>query len=113
MELVKMEVKRFEIWLVSLEPTKGSEITKTRPCLVISPDSANKYLKTVIVALLTHTKKSYPTRVDCLFDNQNGQIVLDQIRAIDKETRLIKKMGVLDPFSSEMVCKTLEALFKM
>jgi mRNA interferase MazF len=108
-----MEVKRFEIWLVSLEPTKGSEITKTRPCLIISPDSANKYLNTVIVAPLTHTKKNYPTRVDCIFENQSGQIVLDQIRAIDKETRLVKKLGKLDTFTSETVCKTLGILFML
>lgn len=108
-----MVVKRFEIWLVSLEPTKGSEITKTRPCVVISPDSANKYLNTVIVAPLTHTQKNYPTRVKCSFENQDGQIVLDQIRAIDKTSRLVKKLGDLDEFTSSMVCKILEEMFKM
>lgn len=108
-----MVVKRFEIWLVGLDPTKGSEITKTRPCVIISPDSANKYLNTVIVAPLTHTQKNYPTRVKCSFENQEGQIVLDQIRAIDKSSRLIKKVGELDEFTSSMVCKILEEMFKL
>ena len=108
-----MIVKRFEIWLVSLEPTKGSEITKTRPSVIISPDSVNKYLNTVIVAPLTQTQKKYPTRINCNFENQHGQIVLDQIRAIDKTSRLVKKMGDLDEFTSSMVCKILEEMFKM
>jgi mRNA interferase MazF len=108
-----MIVKRFEIWLVSLEPTKGSEITKTRPCVIISPDSVNKYLNTVIVAPLTHTQKKYPTRINFNFENQNGQIVLDQIRAIDKTSRLVKKIGDLDEFTSSMICKILEGMFKM
>jgi mRNA interferase MazF len=108
-----MLVKRFEIWLVSLEPTKGSEITKTRPCIIISPDNANKYLNTVIVAPLTHTQKNYPTRIKCTFENQDGQIVLDQIRAIDKASRLVKKLGDMDNFTNSMVCKILEEMFKM
>jgi mRNA interferase MazF len=107
-----MIVNRFEIWLVSLDPTQGTEIAKTRPCLVISPDSANKYLNTVLVAPLTHTRKGFPTRINCQFANQDGQIALDQIRAVDKVTRLVKKVGNLDDFTCEQVCKILEEMFK-
>jgi mRNA interferase MazF len=111
-DLVKMEVNRFDIWLVGLDPSKGSEIAKSRPCLIISPNSANKYLKTVIVAPLTHSKKGYPTRVNCVFENQEDQIVLDQIRAIDKNERLIKKLGTLDLLTSKIVSAQLEELFR-
>ena len=114
MDLVKskiMIVNRFEIWLVSLDPTKGSEIPKTRPCLIISPDNANKYLNTVIIAPLTHTQKEFPTRVDCQFANQNGQVALDQIRTVDK-THLLKKVGILDTTICEQVCKILKEIFK-
>jgi mRNA interferase MazF len=107
-----MIVNRFEVWLVSLDPMQGSEISKTRPCLIISPDDANKYLKTVIVAPLTHTRKAFPTRVNCEFAGQEGQIALDQIRSIDKVARLSKKIGVLDKIACEQVCKTLEEMFK-
>jgi mRNA interferase MazF len=107
-----MIVNRFEIWLVSLDPTQGTERAKTRPCLVISPDSANKYLNTVLVAPLTHTRKGFPTRINCQFANQDGQIALDQIRAVDKVTRLVKKVGNLDDFTCEQVCKILEEMFK-
>jgi mRNA interferase MazF len=107
-----MIVNRFEIWLVSLDPTQGSEIAKTRPCLIISPDSANKFLNTVLVAPLTHTRKAYPTRVNCEFASQDGQIALDQMRAIDKESRLIRKIGVLENVTCEQICKTLEIMFK-
>ncbi len=107
-----MIVNRFEIWLVALDPTQGSEIAKTRPCLIISPDSANKYLNTVLVAPLTHTRKGFPTRVNCQFANQDGQVALDQMRAVDKTSRLLKKVGILDAFACEQVCKTLEEIFK-
>ena len=107
-----MIVNRFEVWLVSLDPTQGSEISKTRPCLIISPDDANKYLKTVLVAPLTHTRKSFPTRVNCEFSEQDGQVALDQMRAVDKDSRLIKKVGTLEDIACEQVCKTLEEMFK-
>lgn len=87
-----MVVVRFEVWLVTLDPTRGSEIAKTRPCLVISPDSVNHALNTVIVAPLTSTRKPYPTRVDCQFDGREGQIALDQTRSVDK-VRLMKRLG--------------------
>ena len=76
-------VKRFEVHLISLDPTKGSEIKKTRPCLIISPNEMNKYIRTVIIAPMTSTIKNYPTRVTTTFQGKKGQIVLDQIRTVD------------------------------
>lgn len=105
-----MQPARFDLWLVSLDPTQGSELAKTRPCLVISPDEINPYLRTVLIAPLTHTQKSYPTRVDCHVNGQPGQIALDQIRAVDK-TRFIRKLGELDDATARKVCQTLGALF--
>ena len=85
-------VNRFDVFLVSLDPTIGSEIQKTRPCLVISPNEINHHIATVIVAPMTTKGQTYPTRVTCQFQGQNGQIVLDQIRTVDK-TRLVKFIG--------------------
>ena len=79
-----MEITQYAVYLISLDPTIGSEVAKTRPCVVISPDEMNKYLKTVIVAPITHTLKSYPSRVNCKVDGQNGSIMLDQLRTIDR-----------------------------
>ncbi|CAH0993967.1 hypothetical protein EMA8858_00072 [Emticicia aquatica] len=112
MKATNIVVKRFEVWRVTLDPTQGGEITKTRPCLVISPNEVNKNLKTVLVAPLTHSQKGFPTRVDCQFDNQNGQVALDQIRAVDKTIRLVEKLGILDTLTCAKVCKTLEEMFK-
>ena len=106
-----MVVKRFEVWLVKLDPTLGSEINKTRPCLVISPDVVNKHINTITVAALTSTIKPYPTRVTCVFQKHQGQVALDQIRSVDK-IRLIKKLGVMDRRTSEIVCDLLAELFK-
>jgi len=75
---------RFDVILISLDPTRGSEIRKTRPCLVISPDEMNDHIRTVIVAPMTTKGKPYPTRVPCTFQGKRGQIVLDQIRTVDK-----------------------------
>src|SRR3990172_9373070 len=77
---VEMVVKRFDVYLVSLDPTVGSEIKKTRPCLIISPDEMNHYIATVIVAPMTAQGRPYPTRVACRFQGTHGQIVLDQLR---------------------------------
>lgn len=107
-----MIVNRFEIWLISLDPAKGSETAKTRPCLIISPDSANKNLDTVLVAPLTHTRRKYPTRVNCEFAGQDGQIALDQMRAVDKKSRLLKKVGFLDNNTCLEVCNTLQIIFQ-
>ncbi|MCU0339089.1 MAG: type II toxin-antitoxin system PemK/MazF family toxin [Spirosomaceae bacterium] len=105
-----MVVLRFDVWLVNLDPTLGSEISKTRPCVVISPNESNKFLNTVTVAALTSTRKAYPTRVDCVFEAKAGQVALDQIRSVDK-VRLVKKIGVLDTVTSKSVCVTLQDLF--
>lgn len=105
-----MQPARFDLWLVSLDPTPGSKLAKTRPCLVISPDEINPYLRTVLIAPLTHAQKPYPTRVDCHVNDQAGQIALDQVRAVDK-TRLIQKLGELDDATARKVCMTLATLF--
>ncbi|MBW2358965.1 MAG: type II toxin-antitoxin system PemK/MazF family toxin [Deltaproteobacteria bacterium] len=84
-------VKRFDVYLVNLDPTMGSEIQKTRPCLIISPDEMNRHIRTVIIAPMTTAGKDYPTRVSCRFKGKKGQIVLDQIRTIDK-SRLVNKV---------------------
>ena len=89
-----MEIKQYEIFLVNLEPTLGSEIKKTRPCVVISPDEMNKHLRTVVIAPMTTSSKNYPTRVEIKHDNKIGWVVLDQVRTIDKQ-RIIKNLGKL------------------
>lgn len=89
-----MEVKRFDVYLINLDPVVGSEIQKTRPCLVVSPDEMNRYIRSVIIAPMTTAGKDYPTRVSCSFKKKKGRVVLDQIRTIDK-IRLIKKSAPL------------------
>ncbi len=89
-----MEIKQYQIVLVNLDPTIGSEIKKTRPCVVISPNEMNKYLRTVVVAPMTTSSKYYPTRIKIKHDNKVGWLVLDQIRNIDKQ-RIIKFFGTL------------------
>ncbi|MFU8862004.1 MAG: type II toxin-antitoxin system PemK/MazF family toxin [Cyclonatronaceae bacterium] len=108
--VASQNVERFDVFLVSLDPTKGSEIKKTRPCLIISPDEMNRHIRTVIIAPLTSTIKNYPTRVTTTFDGKKGQVVLDQIRTIDKQ-RLIKKLGTISPADSENVLNTLLEMF--
>ena len=105
-----MVVNRFDVYLINLDPTIGSEIQKTRPCLIISPDEMNRHIRTVIVAPMTTAGKDYPTRVTCKFKKKKGQIVLDQIRTIDK-TRLIKKVGTIDPEIQLEVISVLQRLF--
>lgn len=87
-----MDIKQYQIVLVNLDPTIGSEIKKTRPCLVISPDEMNKYLRTIIVAPMTTTNKKYPTRLSITFNNRKGAAAIDQIRAIDR-IRIVKILG--------------------
>ena len=89
-----MEVTQYQIVLVNLDPTIGSEMKKTRPCVVISPDEMNKYLQTIVIAPITSSSKSYPTRVVLKNSKVKGWIVLDQIRTIDRQ-RVIKPLGVL------------------
>ena len=101
---------RFEIYIINLDPTVGSEIRKTRPCLIISPDEMNHNIKTVIIAPMTTATKNYPTRVSVLFDNKSGQVVLDQIRTVDKK-RLLNKIGKLSDTDSTKVLNVLAEMF--
>lgn len=102
--------KRFDIYLVNLDPTIGSEIQKTRPCTVVSPDESNKHISTVIIAPMTTQGTSYPTRVLCKFQNKKGQIVLDQIRTVDKK-RLVKRLGRLTASEQKKVLEVLGEMF--
>ncbi|MEA3223080.1 MAG: type II toxin-antitoxin system PemK/MazF family toxin [Thermodesulfobacteriota bacterium] len=105
-----MVVNRFDVYLINFDPTVGSEIQKTRPCLIISPDEMNRHIRTIIVAPMTTAGKDYPTRISCKFKKKKGQIVLDQIRTIDK-TRLIKKLGSINPETQAEVISVLQRLF--
>jgi len=105
-----MVVRRFEVYLAALDPTVGSEIRKTRPCLVISPDEMNRHIATVIVAPMTTRGRPYPTRVPCRFQGKEGQIVLDQIRTLDK-TRLVERLGVISPAVQKNVLAVLAEMF--
>jgi mRNA interferase MazF len=105
-----MVIKRFDIYLVNLDPTIGSEIQKTRPCLVISPNEMNKIIVTVIIAPMTTKGRNYPTRISCKFEGKEGQIVLDQMRAVDK-VRLVKKLGILDKQTQKIVLEKLAEMF--
>jgi mRNA interferase MazF len=102
-----MEIKQYQIFLVNLDPTIGSEIKKTRPCVVISPDEMNNHLRTVVIAPITTSSKNYPTRVKIKHDNKIGWIVLDQIRTIDKQ-RILKDLGKL----SRREIKEVKAILK-
>ena len=105
-----MVVNRFDVYLINLDPTVGSEIKKTRPCLIISPDEMNRHIRTVIVAPMTTAGKEYPTRISCTFKKKKVQIVTDQIRTIDK-SRLIKRLGTIDPNTQLEVIAVLQRLF--
>ena len=102
--------RRFDVCLVNLDPTIGSEIQKTRPCLVISPDEMNRHVRTVIVAPMTTVRRPYPTRVRCVFEGRKGEIVLDQIRTVDR-IRLVKKLGTIDEATRERVLAALAEMF--
>lgn len=103
-------IKRFDVFLVNLDPTVSNEIQKTRPCVVISPNEMNSYIATVIVAPMTTKGQAYPTRVTCQFQGQEGQIVLDQIRTVDK-TRLVKKLGQISEDEQKAVLDTIAEMF--
>lgn len=105
-----MVVARFAVFLVNLDPTIGSEITKTRPCLVISPDEMNASIQTVIIAPMTTKSRDYPTRVACRFQGQEAWVVLDQIRTVDK-MRLITRLGQIAPRTQRQVLAVLAELF--
>ena len=105
-----MVVNRFDVFLINFDPTIGSEIKKTRPCLIISPNEINHHIATVIVAPMTTKGQTYPTRVTCQFQGQNGQIVLDQIRTVDK-TRLVKLLGQITTEEQKTVLDILAEMF--
>lgn len=105
-----MVAKRFEVYLVNLDPTVGAEIQKTRPCVVVSPDEMNRHIATIIIAPMTTQGKSYPTRVLCHFDGKSGLIVLDQLRTVDR-TRLVKRLGKLSDEEQVAVLQVLAELF--
>ncbi len=107
--MVKKDLHRFEIWLVQLDPARGSEIKKSRPCVVISPDEMSA-LKTAIVAPMTSKGFSYPTRIQYTFQGKKGLILLDQMRAVDK-SRLIQKLGVISQNSQIKIINCLQELF--
>ena len=105
-----MVVKRFDVFLATLDPTLGSEIQKTRPCLVVSPDDMNRFSRTVIIAPMTTKGHEYPSRVACKFKSKQGRVVLDQIRAVDKR-RLVKKLGRVDTTTQAHVLAVLGEMF--
>ena len=103
------KVSRFQVWLVQLDPTQGSEINKTRPCVVISPNELSA-LSTVLMAPMTNRGFEFPCRVACSFKEKQGLILLDQIRAVDK-MRLVSKLGVIDEATQMELCRRLQELF--
>jgi mRNA interferase MazF len=103
-------VGRFEVYLVNLDPTIGHEIRKTRPCVVVTPDDLNRHVRTVMVAPMTTKGQLYPTRVPCMFQGKRGQVVLDQIRTVDR-IRLVKRMGRLTGGQAKAVLEVLAAMF--
>lgn len=105
-----MVAKRFDVFLINLDPTIGYEIKKTRACLIISPDEMNQHISTVIVAPMTTKGRKYPTRVSCSFQGKKGQIVLDQIRTVDKK-RLVQHLGVISKSSQEKTLGILQEMF--
>lgn len=105
-----MAVRRFEVYLASLDPTVGSEIRKTRPCLVVSPDEMNEHLRAVIVAPMTTKGRPYPTRVRCRFGGTTGQVVLDQVRTVDT-ARLVRRLGRIDRRTGAAVLALLHEMF--
>ena len=105
-----MVIRRFDIYLLNLDPTVGSEIQKTRPCLVVSPDEMNRHIATVIVAPMTTKGRDYPTRVPCRFQGKDGQIVLDQLRTVGK-ARLVKRLGRVDAPMQKAVLSVLVEMF--
>lgn len=103
-------VRRFDVFLIALDPTVGREIRKTRPCLVVSPDEMNRHLGTVLVAPMTTRGQAYPTRVPCRFRGKEGAVALDQIRAVDR-SRLLRRLGRLGAAAQDEVLAVLGELF--
>ena len=105
-----MEVSRFDVFLVNLDPTVGSEIRKSRPCVVVSPDEMNRYVRTVVVAPLTTAGRPYPSRVPVRFAGKDGQVVVDQLRTVDK-VPLARRLGALEPREAAAVLEVLREFF--
>lgn len=101
---------RGEVHLVRLDPTRGSEIRKTRPCVVVSPDELNTHLRTLVVAPMTTAGRAYPWRIRCRFQNRSGYVVLDQLRTVDRE-RLVKRLGMLTSATMAEVLGGLQEMF--
>ena len=110
MAVTRAALARGDVHLVGLDPTLGSEIKKTRPCLIVSPDELNQHLRTVIVAPMTTGGQVYPWRVACRFQNRSGFVALDQLRTVDSE-RLVKRLGRLSPATTTEVLETLQEMF--
>lgn len=106
-----MEVSRFEVCLVALDPVVGREIKKTRPCVVVSPNEMNRHIRTVIVAPMSTTGNVYPTRIACRFQGKQGLVILDQLRTVDK-LRLVKKLGRLPDSTGNRVLEILQEMFQ-
>lgn len=102
--------RRFDVYLVALDPTLDSEMHKTRPCLVISPDEMNRHIATVLVAPMTTKSRPYPTRVPCVFQGKEGEIVLDQTRTVGK-ARLVRRLGRVEETVQEAVLACLAEMF--
>jgi mRNA interferase MazF len=111
MEVVSRLPQRDEVWLISLDPTQGSEIQKTRPCLVISPNEMNQNLQTVIIAPMTTVTRPYPSRISVYFQGKRGQVALDQLRAVDRQ-RLVRKLGTISASVAQEVSDILLEMFK-
>lgn len=99
-----------EVWLVSLDPTRGAEMQKTRPCVVVSPDEMNRHLRTVIVAPMTTSERRYATRVPLTFRGNPGEVALDQLRTVDRQ-RMLKKVGNISPSAAQTVSSVLVEMF--
>lgn len=99
-----------EVWLVSLDPTRGAEMQKTRPCVVVSPDEMNRHLRTLIVAPMTTSERRYPTRVPLTFRGKPGEVALDQLRTVDRQ-RMLKKVGNISPSAAQAVSSVLVEMF--
>jgi mRNA interferase MazF len=102
--------RRFEVWLVCLDPTRGSEIRKTRPCMIVSPDEMNQQVRTVTIAPMTTATRPHPTRAGVRFGGKEGQVALDQIRAVDK-IRLVRSLGMIPTATARRVCAVLVEMF--
>lgn len=104
------QIRRGDVYLISLNPTRGGEIRKTRPCLIVSPDELNAHLQTFIVAPMISGGHAYPFRVPCRFEGRSGHVVLDQIRTVD-QARLVRRMGRLSPAALNKSLNVLQEMF--